>query len=174
MGTQPDTNDVREPWTGTRRGDGGVYLMIVDGSDEQNIAAYYAAKVAQARRANIAIAHITDVDEFIHWGKVEAMMKNDLRAQAEKDVWQVAKDINNFNARLFPSLYIREGKAIDKIHEIIDENQTIRALILAGSKNGGNQGPLVSHFSNKGMTNLRVPVIIVPGHLDNEAIDAIT
>ncbi len=167
-------SDNQKPWAGTRRGDGGVYLMVADGSEEQHIAAYYASKIAQARRGYIAIAHITDLDDFVHWGKVEAMMRNDMRAQAEKDVWQIAKDINDHNERIFPSLYIREGKMVDKILDIIDENKSIRALILAGSKTGNNQGPLVTHFSGKGMGSLRIPVIIVPGHLDKEAIDAVT
>jgi len=32
----------------------------------------------------------------------------------------------------------------------------------------------VTYFSGKGMGKLRIPVIIVPGHLDVEAINAIT
>jgi len=166
--------EVQKPWEGTRRGDGGVYLIIADDNDEQSIAAYYASKIAEARRGYIAIAHITDLEDFVHWGKVEAMMRQDLRAQAEKEIWQVSKDINDYNDRLFPMLYIREGKIVDNILNIINENKSIRALILGGAKNGNNQGPLVTHFSGKGMSSLRIPVIIVPGHLDKAAIDAIT
>ena len=168
------TNDTQSTWKGTRRGDGGIYLMIADGSEEQSIAAHYAARVAQARRGYVAIAHITDLEEFVHWGKVEAMMRHDMRAQAEQDIWQVAKQINDENDRIYPIMYVREGRPIDKILEIIEEDRHIRALILAGSSNSHNQGPLVTHFSGKGMGNLRIPVIIVPGHLDKEAINAIT
>jgi len=32
------------PFTGTRRGDGGTYLIIADGSDEFSVAAHYAAR----------------------------------------------------------------------------------------------------------------------------------
>jgi nucleotide-binding universal stress UspA family protein len=172
--TQDDDSEQNfVPFTGTRRGDGGTYLIIADGSEEFSIASHYAARIALARRAAIAIAHITDLEEFIHWGKVEAMMRQDLRMQAEKDIWLAAKAIHE-EYELFPSLYIREGQVIDKIVDIIEEDRTIRALILAGSKNAGNPGPLISHFSGKGMGRLRIPVIIVPGHLDKEAIHAIT
>jgi len=161
------------PFSGTRRGDGGTYLVIADGSEEFAIAAHYACRTARARRAAIAIAHITDLDDFMHWGKVEAMMRHDLRTQAEKELWLAAKSMNE-DYDVYPSLYIREGAMIDKILEIIDEDKTIRGLILAGSKNASSPGPLVSHFSGKGMAKLRIPVIIVPGHLDKEAIHAIT
>lgn len=167
--TEQDTKG----FSGTRRGDGGTYLIIADGSSEFSIAEHYAARIALARRAHIAIAHITDLEEFVHWGKVEAMMRRDLRAQAEKAIWQVAKNMNE-NYDLYPSLHIREGKMIDKIIDIIDEDKQIRALILAGSTNTSNQGPLISYFSGKGMSRLRIPVIIIPGHLDKPAIDAIT
>lgn len=163
----------QKPFTGVRRGDGGTYLIIADGSDELAVATYYAARTVRARRASLAIAHITDLEDFVHWGKVEAMMRHDLRTQAEKDIWQIAKTINE-DHDIYASLYIKEGAVVDKIIEIIEEDKTIRGLILAGAPNANNQGPLVTYFSGKGMGKLRIPVIIVPGHLDVEAINAIT
>lgn len=170
-----DNNEIEQtiPFTGTRRGDGGTYLIIADGTDEFAIASHYAARIAIARRAAVAIAHITDLDDFVHWGKVEAMMRHDLRIQAEKDIWQFAKNLNEEHG-LYPSLYIKEGAVVDRIIDIIEEDKTICALILAGSTNSNNQGPLVTYFAGKGMGKLRLPVIIVPGHLDKEAINAIT
>lgn len=156
-----------------RKGDGGSYLVIADGSDEFCIAAYYASRVALARRGTVSIAHITNLQDFMHWGKVEALMLQDLRIQAEKDLWQAAKEINEDHG-LFPCFYVREGQSIDKIIDIIEEDNNIRALILAGSSNSNNQGPLITYFSGKGMGRLGIPLIIVPGHLSKEAIDAIT
>lgn len=165
--------DTPIPFTGTRRGDGGTYMIIADGSEEFAIASHYAARIALSRRAAVAIAHITDLNEFVHWGKVEAMMRHDLRNQAEKEIWQVAKTINE-DYELYPSLYIREGQVAEKIIEIIEEDKTIRALILASNNNSNNPGPLISYFTGKGMNKLKIPMIIVPGHLDREAVNAIT
>ena len=162
-----------KPFTGTRRGDGGTYLVIADNSDEFLIAVDYACNLAQTRRGHVAIAHITDLEDFMHWGKVEAMMRNDMRQEAEKEVWETAKSVNE-DYKLTPSLYIREGKKIDAILDIINEEKRIRSIILAGSTSGSGPGPLVSYFSGKGMDRLRVPVVIVPGHLDREAIQSIT
>ena len=173
MDEKEETESKNVPFTGTRRGDGGTYLIIADDSDEFHVAAQYAARTAVARRAALAIAHITDLDEFVHWGKVEAIMRHDMRNQAEKNIWQIAKTLHETH-EIYPCLYIREGKTIDKIVDIIEEDKPIRGLILAGSANVNNPGPLVSYFAGKGMSRLRTPVIIVPGHLDEYAIDAIT
>ena len=166
--------DTSTEWKGTRRGDGGTYLIIADDNEESSIAAHYACRIADARRGYVAIAHITDLEEFVHWGKVEAMMRNDLRIQAEKNIWQMAKSINEEYSHMYPSFHIKEGNIIDEITNVIEEDKSIRALILAGSANTNNQGPLVNHFAGKGMNALRVPVIVIPGHLDKEAINAIT
>ena len=165
--------EVQTPFTGTRRGDGGTYLIVADGSEEFSIAAHYAARIAVARRAAVAIAHIINLDDFVHWGKVEAMMRRDLRNQAEKEIWQVSKALNEEYA-IYPSLYIREGQVAEKIIEIIEEDKTICGLILASSDNSSNPGPLISYFTGKGLNKLKIPMIIVPGHLDKEAINAIT
>jgi hypothetical protein len=157
---------------GERQGDGGTYLVIADNSDEYAIGAHYAARLANARKAKIAIAKIIDLNEFMHWGRVEELVRHDMRLQAEKDLWHAAKAIHDTHG-LFPCLHIAEGQQTDKIIEIIETNRNIRALILSGSSTTGNPGPLVTHFSGKGMSNLRIPVVIVPGHLDKAAINAI-
>lgn len=160
-------------FTGTRRGDGGTYLVIADETDEFETAVYYACSLAKTRRGHVAVAHITDLDEFMHWGKVETIMRHELRADAEQKIWKIAKKINEEHG-LYPSLYIREGKVLDGIVDIINEEKLIRSLVLAGAQSGGNPGPLISYFSNKGISRLRVPVVIVPGHLDREGMDAVT
>jgi len=156
-----------------RRGDGGTYLVIADTTEEFDIALHYACRLATARRGNIAIAHIKDVHEFIHWGKVEAIIRQDMRKEAEQEIFEISKNINETHG-IIPSIYIREGSKIDQIVDIIKEEKNITALVLSASKNSNNPGPLVSYFSGKGMHRLHCPIIIVPGHLDIAAINLIT
>lgn len=165
-------SDTHTPSMGTRRGDGGTYLIVADDTAEFSVALDYACCLAQTRRGHVAVAHITELDDFVHWGKVEAMMRHDLRAKAEQEVWEIAKRINDTYA-ITPSLYIREGKRIDNIIHIINEEKRIRSLILAGSTAGSGPGPLITHFSSKGIAQLRVPMVIVPGHFDREAIESV-
>lgn len=156
-----------------RRGDGGTYLVIADNQEEFDIALHYACRMATARRGHVAIAHIRDLEEFVHWGKVEAIIKHDMRKQAEQEIWEIGKKVNEENG-VIPSLYIREGQIVDRIVEIIEEDKNIVSLVLSAAKSTGNPGPLVTYFAGKGMSRLRIPVIIVPGHLDRDAINAIT
>lgn len=156
-----------------RRSDGGVYLVVADESDEFPLALHYAARQAKAHRGHLAILHVIDIQDFQHWNKVEDMMRKELRDKAEKFVWAAAKKVNELNETM-PILYIREGEVKDVIVDVINEDISIKTLVLAGGvNNSSSPGSLVGHFSSKGLARLRVPLLIVPGHLDNKKIDDI-
>ncbi len=57
--------------------------------------------------------------------------------------------------------------------ELIDEDPQISILVLGAHTGQGGPGPLISAFTGKFLGRLRVPMTIVPGNLDEEAIDSI-
>jgi hypothetical protein len=156
----------------SRRSDGGVYLVVADNTEEFPVALRYACRLAHANRGHVAIFYVTEISDFQHWGNVESRMKQELRAEAEKLVWSVAQKANDLNG-MIPAIYLAEGERISALQDTISNDMTIRALILAASP-GASPGPLVAHFSGKGISKLRVPLFIVPGHLDPQKIDDIT
>jgi nucleotide-binding universal stress UspA family protein len=167
-----DLDSIEENPLRGRRGDGGVYLVVADESDEFNLALRYAARRAIAGRAHVGILHVIDVDDFQHWSNVEDMMRKELREEAEKFVWTVAKKINDLE-NLWPVIYIKEGGRIDAVIDVINEDINIRSLILGGGTQATGPGKLVTHFTGKGLSRLRVPVMVVPGHIEPQKIDAL-
>ena len=155
-----------------RRSDGGIYLAIASESEEGQKALRYAARMAQAHRGHLGIVHVLHVDDFQHWSNVEEMMKQELRAEAEKFIWTLAKTMHELTDHI-PVLYIEEGQRDDVLVDIINDDPAIRMLVLGGGTGGAGPGPLVSHFTGKGLSRLRVPVVVVPGHLEPQKIDAI-
>jgi len=153
-----------------RRGDGGVYLVVADEKEEFGAALRYAARRAEAGRAHVGILHIIEIDDFQHWSNVENKIRRELREQAEKQIWAHAGIVNDLNGER-PVLYIREGVREDVIVDVINEDEDIRALILGGAEHASGPGSLVSYFTGKGLARLRIPVVIVPGHLDMQNID---
>lgn len=172
MSPQDDIIDLEplEPHHLGRRGDGGTYLVVADDAPEFAIALRYAARTAQARRAHIGILHVIEQDELQQWSGIEARMKAELRQQAEQYIWSAAKTVNELTGER-PSLYITEGARNDAVIKAINEDNGIVSLVLGA---GGSNDPLVSYFTGKGISVSRVPVIVVPGHLLPEAIDALT
>ncbi len=173
MDTAPSIIDAEIVPRQGRRGDGGVYLVLADETEEFRIALRYAARRAQTHRAHLGILHVVSVDEFQHWGNVENIMKQELREQAEKYIWSVARDVHELNGTI-PALYIKEGNRQDALVNLINEDMTIRVLMLGGGTTSAGPGPMVSYFTGKGLARLRIPVVVVPGHLDPQKVDAIS
>jgi hypothetical protein len=166
-----DIEEVPQKGRG-RRGDGGVYLVVADETEEFQLALRYAARRAEVNRGHVGILYVTPVEDFVHWSNVEARMRREAREQAEKFAWNVAKKVNDLNG-LTPALYLREGVRTDCIVDCINEDLSIRMLVLAGGTHSAGPGPLVSYFTGKGLARLRVPVMIVPGYLEPHKIDAV-
>jgi hypothetical protein len=109
-------------------------------------------------KGHVSIAHIQDLNDFMHWGAVENIVRADLRAQSENALWEAASTCQEFGQT--PSLYSIEGKKTDAILSVLKQDRRIKALVLGVSKKGSN--PLINFFTNKGLHELRVPIIIVP------------
>ena len=150
-----------------REGDGGAYLVIADDSEEFMVSLRYAALKAKVNRSKVIIAYIIHIDDFVHWDNLENMMRDELREQAEKFLWNVSEEVNKI-AGHSPSLHILEGDRHDEIVKITTEDKSIRALILGGKVGSSNPGTLVSYFTGKGFSRLHVPVMIVPSDLEDK------
>jgi nucleotide-binding universal stress UspA family protein len=156
-----------------RRGDGGTFLVVAEDSHEFEMSLRYAARLAQSHRGHVSILYVMEIDDVQHWTNVEAIMRKELREQAEKFVWSIARRVNELNGQV-PGLYIQEGLHNDVLINLINDDPSIKTLVLGGGTGTTGPGPLVSYFTGKGLGRLRVPVIVVPGHLDQQKIDAIS
>lgn len=155
-----------------RRGDGGTYLVIDDGSDEFPVALRYAARIAQSRRGHVAILANMENPDFTDWGAVEAAIKRELRERCEASLTKSATALHSLTG-LYPSLLVVQGPRIDAIVHTMKDNQEIVALVLATHGKHSSPGPLIGYFTGKGLSKLAVPVFVVPGNLDDEAVDRI-
>lgn len=147
-----------------RKGDGGTYLVVADDSEEFKIALRYGCYIAQRNRGHVGILYVVEDQDFQHWNTVEHRIKKELRMEAEKYIWGVAKTAHEFNG-MMPSLYFAEGERAEALIQTIDSNEDIAQLILGSKADQGNHGPLLSYFMGKGLSRLRVPMVVVPGHL---------
>ncbi len=146
-----------------------LYLIVADESDEFENAMYYAACKAKASGAHVAVLYVMEEQEFSHWGSVEEQMRREKRQSAERFSLEISRKIYEFNG-IIPALFLEEGDGIDAITKLIRENPDVVALILGGSSQNNNPGPLVSYFTGKGMAGLSVPLMIVPDNISQERV----
>jgi uncharacterized protein (TIGR02186 family) len=150
---------------------GALAYFVAEDNEEFDLALYHAARRAEATDSRVGVLQAISMDDFQHWQNVEDMMKKELREHAEKFMWHAAKKIHEVNG-LYPIFYIVEGDSKEEVVRVMEEDSSIKALVLAGKTHGSNSGSLVSYFTGKGLAKLSVPLILVPGHLERSDIDS--
>ncbi|WP_375271174.1 universal stress protein [Sphingomonas sp.] len=148
-----------------------IYLTVIDDTPEAQIALRFAARRAVKTGGGVEILALIPPQEFIAFGGVQATIEEDQRRHAEGLVQRAAGTLLE-ESGLRPSLTVRSGDGAKVIRELIAANPQIAALVL-GAAASGAPGELVSHFAADA-GGLSVPLMIVPGGLDREAIDRLS
>ncbi len=150
----------------------GSYLVIVDDTSESRSALRYAALRAKAVNGNIMLLHVIPEAEFLQWGNVQDMIAAEAQEAAQALLNRISDEVMEITG-LRPAVAIRQGKVTEEVTKAIQEDGNINALVLGAAAKGA-PGPLVSHFSGERVGELPCVVVIVPGSLDNAAIDRLT
>jgi nucleotide-binding universal stress UspA family protein len=149
-----------------------TYLVVMDETREADCALHYAARRAARTGGTVEILAVLPPQEFVAWGGVQAAMEEEARLRTEARVLAASGAIVE-DAGIRPSITVREGTAVRAVTDFLKEREDISALVLAAAVEAG-PGPLVAHFTGSGMATLTCPLIIVPGKLDQAALDRLT
>ena len=149
-----------------------IYLVVIDESPEAEVALRFAARRAVKTGGGVEILAMIPPAEFVQWGGVQATIEEEARLKAEGLVKAAAGTLVA-ESGLRPSITVRQGEPNKVIRQAIEQNPDIAALVLASAAEGP-AGPLISHFVAAESAGLPVPLMIVPGGLDNEAIDRLS
>ena len=148
-------------------------LVIADGSPEMEVALMYAcSRAKKTDRKIILVSFIEPLDVLTTQG-VQNIMENEAREEAEL-IMEKASAIVKKETGQTPVLYIREGKVIDELISLIEEEKNINVLVLATNIDEKGPGPIISTLTNKEYFRLRIPIMIVPGNFTKEHIAQIT
>ncbi|WP_333573026.1 universal stress protein [Sphingomonas sp.] len=149
-----------------------TYLVVIDDSPEAEIALRFAARRAAKTGGNVEILALIPPAEFVQWGGVMATIEEEARERAEALVMRAAGTLFT-ESGLTPSITVREGDGAKVVREMLAANGDIAALVL-GAAPSGAPGKLVAHFTGADSGKLTVPVMIIPGSLDMDAIDRLS
>ena len=143
-------------------------LVIADDSAEMEVALEYACARSKKTSRKIIIATFIEPLDVLTTQGVTEIMKNEAREEAEK-ILQKAAGIVKEKTGEIPALSIREG-------ETIEEQQDINVLVLASKSDpkDKNPGPIINSLLTNEISNMRIPIMIVPGNFSIDHIALIT
>jgi len=149
------------------------FLVVIDNTPECSRALLYAARRAEHTGGAVVLLYVIGPSDFQHWIGVENIMRAEAMDEAEATLGRFADTIRGY-ADIEPEQVIREGNRADEIVKLIEEDADIAILVLAAGIDNEGPGPLVTALAGKQAGTFPVPITIVPGNLDDDAIAAIT
>lgn len=150
-----------------------VFLVVVDETEELQIAVHYAARRASHTGGRVALLYVIEPSEVQHWIAIENLAREEQREEAEQLMQRLCEEVLPI-AGSMPIVYIREGPRRDELLALINEDPSISILVLAAGTGPEGPGPLISYLTGKPAARLRIPITIVPGSLTMEQLDAVS
>jgi nucleotide-binding universal stress UspA family protein len=111
-------------------------------------------------------------DASQQWLGVADIMRAEAHEEADAELAKYATRANGI-AGITPERAVREGDKAEEILRLIDEDEDIFILVLAANTSSEGPGPLVATIGRTA-GDYPIPVAIVPGHLSDEEIDALS
>jgi nucleotide-binding universal stress UspA family protein len=149
------------------------YLVVIDDTEECDRAIYWAAKRAGRTKSQIVMLRVIEPGERNQqWLGVADIMMAEAMEAADKALDKYAERIKKIT-KLVPERAIREGVTSEEILKLIDEDQDIGILVLAAGTSNEGPGPLVSHIGKSAGT-FPIPVAVIPGHLTDDDLGAMS
>ena len=150
-----------------------IFLVVVDQTEEMETALYFACRRAYRTGGRVAMLYVIEPPEFQHWLGVERVMEDEAREEAEERLQAQAERVQAIVGKM-PVLHVRQGTRRDELMALIDEDPAISVLVLGTAAGREDPGPLVTYLIGQMSSKMRLPVILVPGLLTREEIDAVT
>jgi nucleotide-binding universal stress UspA family protein len=149
------------------------FLIVADGTPEFDRALYFAARRAARTGANVVVLAVTPPVEQQEWIGVADLMRAEAEEKARRDLALASERVAGL-VGLTPETVLRSGVLAEEMVRLIGEDEDIAILVLGAGTGGEGPGPLVSSLAGKGAARFPVPVVIVPGHLGDPEIEAMT
>ena len=150
-----------------------LFLVVVDTSEEMNVALRFACQRAKNTGGRVALLYVMEPADFQHWMAVGEKMREERREEAERTLQDLASQVIEITGEI-PVLFFREGKAADEIVDLIKEEQKICILVLGAGIGQKGPGPLVTSLAGKLSGKFPIPITVVPGNLTLQEVDALT
>jgi nucleotide-binding universal stress UspA family protein len=149
------------------------FLVIVDDTPECDRAIYFAARRAARTGAGVVMLRVIETqDRNQQWLGVADIMKAEANEEAKAALDRAVERARSV-AKIKPERVVREGDTATEILSLIEQDEDIAALVLAASTGTEGPGPLVASLSDTA-GEFPIRIVIVPGHLSDEDLDAMS
>jgi nucleotide-binding universal stress UspA family protein len=148
-------------------------LVVIDDTEECGRAVHFASRRAARIGGKVIMLRVIEThDANQQWLGVADIMRAEANEEAQAELNKYAARAKGI-AGITPERVVREGDKAEEILKLIDEDEDIFVLVLGAGTGSEGPGPLVATIG-RAAGDYPIPVAIVPGHLADEEIDALS
>ena len=148
-------------------------LVIVDDTAEWDRAVYYASRWAIRAGGGVVMLRVIETeDQNQQWLGVAEVMRAEAHEEANAALDRAAGRANGI-AAITPERVIREGDPTEQVIDVIEKDVDIVMLVLAANAGPEGPGPIITAMANA-VGTFPIPIVIVPGGLNDSEIDALS
>nr|WP_279306538.1 universal stress protein [Microvirga solisilvae] len=147
-------------------------MVVIDKTSECARAVHFASRRCARTGASMIMLAVVDPPDNFEWIGVGEAMIEEASEEAAKLLENAAREARSA-AGVEPEQVIRVGVRAEEIIKLINEDEDVSFLVLAAGSGKEGPGPLVSTLAGKAASTFPVPIVIVPGSLTDEEIDAL-
>jgi nucleotide-binding universal stress UspA family protein len=149
------------------------FMVVIDDSPECDRALYFASRRSLRIGATVLMLRVIEThDRNQQWLGVADIMRAEAHEEANAVLDRHAARSSSITG-IMPQRVIREGDKAKQLLALIEEDEDIAILVLAAAPGKEGPGPLVSTLA-KSAGEFPIPVAIVPGHLSDSDLDAMS
>ena len=148
-------------------------LVVADESEEFPDALTYAGLLAKSAGWRLVMLRVLEPADPAPWASITEEMRRQAQSAAESLTQRFAAEVwAECGVNVEPVL--REGEVRPEIRKLLDEDPSIKLVVLAAAAGPGGPGPLVASLAkSQGLGNRPVPVLVVPGALTKDEVRAL-
>ena len=150
-----------------------TFLVCVADDGHSEVAARFAALRASNSGGQVVLLHVMQPPEFQHWAAVGELMRQETREEAESLLQAIGAKVAEVTGRA-PGMAVREGRIGDEILSHIAENEAINLLVVGAAPPDQGHGSLISWLAGQLAGQLHIPLVVVPGNLDDQQLRDLT
>lgn len=148
-------------------------LVVADESEEFPAALTYAGLLAKRAGWRLLMLRVIEPADPAPWASISEEMRRQARAAAESLTQRFAAEIWT-ECGVTAEPILREGELKPELRKVLDEDASIKLVVLASASGPGGPGPLVAQLGkSQGLGGRTVPVLVVPGALSRDEIRAV-
>ncbi len=145
-------------------------LVVADESEEFPDALIYAGLLCRNTGWRLIILRVIEPSDPAPWASITEEMRRQARDAAESLVQRFTAEVwaeCGVNAEQV----MREGDLKPELRKVLEQDETIKLVVLAAAAGPGGPGPLVAQLGRAGSLSGRaLPILVVPGALSREEV----